>query len=166
MKTQVFCKSVFSLSKKFLVVFGPKLDAIATWGVWTLNNYLFSKTTVNPLRKKMVKKWSKFWSKNPPSSCGLHPSSCVKIFFFLTQQSTYLNFLCFHFFIVFIFCPKINFEVVTVKFYCRIHCKPKWSRIFGLGPTSLATTVEAYNISRNKVVEKSDVLRLHSLIFL
>ena len=92
MKTQVFCKSVFSLSKKFLVVFGPKLDAIITWPVWTLNNYLFSKTTVNPLRKKMVQKWSKFWSKNPPSSCRVHTSSCVKHFFFLTQQRTYLNF--------------------------------------------------------------------------
>ena len=82
MKTQVFFRSVVSLSKKFLVVFGPKLHAVATWGVWTLNNYLFSKTTVNPLRKKMVQKWSKFWSKNPPSSCGLHLSSCVKKIFF------------------------------------------------------------------------------------
>ena len=141
MKTQVFCKSVFSLSKKFLVVFGPKLDAIATWGVWTLNNYLFSKTTVNPLRKKMVQKWSKFWSKNPPSSCRVHTSACVKHFFFLTQQRTYLNFLCFHFLIVFIFCPKKKIEVATVKFYWRIHCKPKWSRIFWLGPTSLPTPV-------------------------
>ena len=68
--------------------------------------------TVNPLRKKMVKKWSKFWSKNPPSSCGLHPSSCVKIFFFLTQQRTYLNFLCFHFLIVFIFCPKKKLKLL------------------------------------------------------
>ena len=82
MKTQVFCKSVFSLSKKFLVVFGPKLDAIITWRVWTLNNCLFSKTTVNPLRKKMVQKWSKFWSKNRPSSCRVHTSSSAKILFF------------------------------------------------------------------------------------
>ena len=28
----------------------------------------------------------------------------------------------------------------------RIHCKPKWSRIFGLGPTSLATPVEVSKI--------------------
>ena len=142
MKTQVFCKSVFSLSKKFLVVFGPKLDAIATWRVWTLNNYLFSKTTVNPLRKKMVQKWSKFWSKNPPSSCRVHTSSCVKMFFFsdTTKNLSKLP-VCSFFDCFFIFCPKKKIEVATVKFYWRIHCKPKWSRIFWLGPTSLPTPV-------------------------
>ena len=82
MKTHELFKSVCSLSKKIVVVFRQKLDAIITWRVWTLNNYLFSKTTVNPLRKKMVQKWSKFWSKNPPSSCRVHTSSCVKHFFF------------------------------------------------------------------------------------
>ena len=89
----------------------------------------------------MAPKRPKFSTQKPPDRFKTQLLSQVSQNVFGKSLSTSLNILCFHFLKVCVVCVKFIFLSPSLKFYWRIHCKPKKPNFFNLGPLCLPTPV-------------------------
>ena len=89
----------------------------------------------------MAPKRPKFSTQKRPDRFKTQLLSQVSQNVFGKSLSTSLNILCFHFLKVCVVCVKFIFLSPSLKFYWRIHCKPKKPNFFNLGPLCLPTPV-------------------------
>ena len=103
----------------------------------------------------MTPKRPKFSTQKLPDKGKTQLLSQVSQIFFGKSLSTSLNILGFHFLKVCVVCVKFIFLSPSLKFYWRIHCKPKKPNFFNLGPLCLPTPVGLSKIGWTMALRRS-----------